>query len=167
MDQGHLRGIKKAIEWHLTGGKTPSEELNKDVQVTITGSQNLRVLQAQCRKGPHPFPSHHTPSQGDWNWPGLEAENSGSYSFGQIGIKLLKMGVNPQIRLFNLGLNPSLSPHRHTTWLPHLPPTFRINLASILSTSELISFRALIKLFQTADIFLILARLLHLAAKPN
>lgn len=142
MDQGHLRGIKKAIEGNLTGGKTPSGELNRDVQVMITGSQNLRVLQAQCGKGPHPFPSHHTPSQGDWNWPGLEAENSGSYIFGQIGIKLLKMGVDPQIRLFNLGLSPSLSPHRHTTWLPHLLPTFRINLASILSTSELIKLQS-------------------------
>lgn len=85
MDQEHLRGIKKAFEWHLTGGKTPSGMLNRDLQVVITSSQSPRALQAQCGKGPHPFPSHHTPSQGSWNWPGLEAENSGSYSFSQIG----------------------------------------------------------------------------------
>jgi len=161
MDQGHLKGIKKAIEWHLTGEQIHSELLNGDVPVMVIGSQSHGVLQAQCGKGHHPFPYPHSPSQGSWGWPMLEAEKRARYSFVRTGGKILKIGGNPQVRLFNLGLTPSPSPRRHDTCLSHWPLTFRIKMPLIPNTSELV------KLFQTADIFLALTKLLHWAAKPD
>lgn len=64
------------------------------------------VLQAQCGKGPHLSPCPHTPFQGSWGWLVLQAEKRSRYSFGHVGEKILQMGGNPQIRLFNLGLTP-------------------------------------------------------------
>ena len=144
------------------------------------GKNTLWGVKWRCAGDGHWFPKPRGAASPTWN--GSSSVSLASHPFpGQLGLarvggrktgqmiqlwshrgeKVLKTGGNPQVRLFNLGLTPFPNPCRHDAWLPRSPPTFRIKLALIPRTSELV------KLFQTADIFLALTRLLHLAAKPG